>query len=239
MKTALPDKKWFDEFVIELRLRDVTGSAIGDAVASARELLADTGQTAPDAFGSAREYAASLELPREPGGGWASRGLWPSILGLAVFLLFIHAFTAWTLGKAILLSPTQLAFSAAPVLLAAFLPLYFRAVIRRAWLLIVLVLVGGALGLLAALAAPQTAADAWLVLDPIPWLALGAAAMILVSIGNTIGTLRRGAIDDITEPLADSSARRNRGVGAFVMVTNWLFPIFATLLCGVIFLISG
>ena len=56
------DKKWFDELVLELRLRQVHGRAIGDTVASAHELLADTGQRAEEAFGPARVYAAALEL---------------------------------------------------------------------------------------------------------------------------------------------------------------------------------
>ena len=31
-------KRWFEEFTVELRLQDVPGDAIGDAVAAAREI---------------------------------------------------------------------------------------------------------------------------------------------------------------------------------------------------------
>ena len=57
-------KRWFDDLVVELRLQDVPGDAIGDAVASAREFLADSGGTPAEVFGSARAYAESLDLPR-------------------------------------------------------------------------------------------------------------------------------------------------------------------------------
>ena len=51
------DRKWFDQLVMELRMRRVHGSAIGDTVASARELLGDTGQQPEEAFGPARSCA--------------------------------------------------------------------------------------------------------------------------------------------------------------------------------------
>ena len=82
------DKKWFDQLVMELRLRQVHGSAIGDTVASAKELLSDTGQQAEEAFGPARDYAAALELPAAPKHDWVRKALWPSLLGLLAFLLF-------------------------------------------------------------------------------------------------------------------------------------------------------
>ncbi|MGY1550714.1 hypothetical protein ACW5CM_02890 [Microbacterium sp. A588] len=238
MTTTTADKKWIDEFIVELRLRDVLGSSIGDAVASARELLADSGQSATEAFGPARVYAASLELPREPGRGWASRGLWPSLLGLAAFLLFIQAGTAWAQGEAILISPAQLALKAAPVLLISFLPLYFRAAIRRLWLLVLLVVTGGVLGFLAAAVAPATPSEAWLAFDPLPWLMGSGAAMILLSTLNTIRTLRRGTIDDITEPMAALPTGPAHGLRVFVMVTNWLFPISAIIMGLVILLLT-
>jgi len=238
MTTTSSDKKWFEEFIVELRLRDVLGRSIGDAVASARELLADSGQSAAEAFGPARVYAASLELPRESGKGWASRGLWSSLLGLGAFLLFVQAGTAWAQSEALLISAAQLALLAAPVVLIAFMPLYLQAAIRRPWLLILLVVIGGALGFLASVVAPTTPADAWLALDPFPWLLASGVAMILLSLWNTIQTLRRGTIDDITEPLTALPTGNSRARRVFVMFTNWLFPIFAAIMSLVIFLFT-
>lgn len=238
MKDTSPDKKWFDEFIVELRLRDVLGSAIGDAVASARELLADSGQSATESFGSARAYAASLDLPRDPDSSWSSRGLWPSMLGLAAFLVFVQAATAWAQGGAILLSAPQIALLAAPVMLIAFLPLYLQAAMRRMWLLVLLVFIGALLGFLASIATPPTPAEAWLSLEPLPWLIGSGVAMVLLSIWSTIRTVQRGTIDDITEPLAAEPKGRARGMRAFVIVTNWLFPLFAIIMGLVIALLA-
>ena len=238
MTTIALDKKWFDEFIVELRLRDVLGYAIGDAVASARELLDDTGHSAVDTFGPAREYAESLELPREPGKSWSSRRLWPSILGVVAFTIFVQTFSAWTQNESILISPAQLALIAAPGVLVAFLPFYLQFIIRRRWLAVPLVLIGGALGYLTSIATPATPAGAWLTLDPIPWLLGTAMALILLSLWNTVQTLRRGTIDAITEPLSAQPTGNSRGVRAFVMLTNWLFPALAAVMGLVIFLIT-
>jgi len=238
MTTTSPDKKWFDEFIVELRLRDVFGNSIGDAVASARELLDDTGHSAMDTFGPARTYAASLELPREPGKSWSSRGLWPSMLGLIAFMIFVQAFSAWAQNEAVLISPAQLAFLAVPAVLVAFLPLYLQLLVRRWWLAVPLVLIGGATGYLSSIATPSTPAEAWLTLDPLSWLLGSAVAMILISLWNTVHTLRRGTIDDITDPLTAQPTGNPRGIRAFVMVTNWLFPVFAAIMGLVIFLFT-
>ncbi|WP_090711395.1 hypothetical protein [Mycetocola miduiensis] len=56
------NKAWLDDLVLELRLADVSGADIGDAVATAEEFLADSNETATDAFGPARDYARSLNL---------------------------------------------------------------------------------------------------------------------------------------------------------------------------------
>jgi len=120
------DKKWFDQLVMELRLRQVHGSAIGDTIASTRELLGDTGQRAEEAFGPARDYAAALELPSEPKHDWVRKALWPSLLGLLAFLLFNQAMVSWTRSEPLLVSPAQLALLATPVVFLAFLPLFVR-----------------------------------------------------------------------------------------------------------------
>lgn len=227
------DKKWFDELTVELRMRDVFGHAIGDAVASARELLIDTGQSAEEAFGPARAYAASLDLPRGPGRDWVTRGLWTSMFGLLAFSLFVQAVGVWIQDELLLITPAQLVLAAALGGLVALLPLYLLAAIRRPWLLVLLFAIGAGCGFLWSAMTPATSAEAWLSLDPLPWLLGSAVAMVLLSVWNTIQTLRRGNIDDITEPLPARPAAGIRGRRVFVMLTNWLFPLFAAImLCG-------
>ena len=233
MNLTSSDKKWFDELTVELRMRDVFGHAIGDAVASARELLIDTGQSAEEAFGPARAYAASLDLPRGSGRDWVTRGLWTSMFGLLAFSLFVQAVGAWIQDELLLITPAQLVLAAALGGLVALLPLYLLAAIRRPWLLVLLFAIGAGCGFLWSAMTPATSAEAWLSLDPLPWLLGSAVAMVLLSVWNTIQTLRRGNIDDITEPIPARPAAGIRGRRVFVMLTNWLFPLFAAImLCG-------
>ncbi len=56
-------RSWLDELAVELRLRHVRGEAIGDAVSSVESHLAESGESATEAFGDPRSYAESLEFP--------------------------------------------------------------------------------------------------------------------------------------------------------------------------------
>ena len=226
------DKKWFDELVLELRLQQVYGKAIGDTVASARELLADTGQSAEDAFGPAREYASSLELPRAPQYEWMRTALWPAMVGLLAFLLFTQAAAAWALSDLLLFSPAQLALLSAPVVAIALLPLYLAALVRRIWAVVALVVFGGLAGFLASVVAPTTRADAWLALDPVPWLVGCALVMVALSILLTVRSRRPGSGDEIIDPLADVSAGSSLGARVGMLVTNWMFPLFSLIMLG-------
>lgn len=226
------DKKWFDQLVIELRLRQVHGSAIGDTIASAKELLRDTGQRAEEAFGPARDYAEVLELPSAPKHAWVRKALWPSTLGLLAFLLFNQALVPWTRSELLLVSPAQLAFLATPVVLIAFLPLYLDAIIRRIWLCVGLSGIGTLSGLLSAFATPEDPAEAWLAVDPLPWLIGSALVMVALSIRNTTQSAFTTDDDEITDPSLATANRPGAGMHVFVQVTNWLFPLLALAMLG-------
>lgn len=226
------DKKWFDELILELRLRQVHGSAIGDTLASARELLADTGQRAEEAFGPARSYAAALELPSAPQHDWVRKALWPALLGLLAFLFFNQAVVSWVRSEPMLVSPAQLALLLTPVVLIAFLPLYLDAAIRRTWALFSLAAVCAVAGLLSGVVAPTTRADAWLAINPLPWLIGSAAVMVVLSIMNTIRSRRPDNDDDIIDPLPTTTHSNATGTKIIVLATNWLFPILALAMLG-------
>ena len=232
------DKKWFDELVLELRLRQVHGSAIGDTLASARELLGDTGQSAEETFGPVRDYAAQLELPAEPQHTWIRTALWPSLVSLLAFLLFTQAVTAWAQSEPLLVSPAQLALIATPVVLVAFLPLYLAAAIRRVWLLILLVLICALSGFFSGIVAPTNEADAWLAIDPLPWLIGSAVVMVALAIVNTVHSTRVGSADEITDPLSEAPTGTGWGSKLFAQVTNWLFPLFALGMLGLALLLG-
>jgi hypothetical protein len=232
MMQQTSDKKWFDQLVMELRLRQVHGSAIGDTIASARELLSDTGQQAEEAFGPARDYAAALELPSAPKHDWIRKALWPSLLGLLAFLLFNQAVVSWTRSELLLVSPAQLAFLATPVVLIAFLPLYLDTVIRRIWVCVGITAICALAGVLSAFMTPTTQAEAWLALDPLPWLIGSTLVMVALSIMNTVRSSHAVDDNDITDPRSGTPDSTGRGARAIVQVTNWLFPILALAMLG-------
>jgi hypothetical protein len=57
------DQAWCDAFVVELRLRDAPGAAIGAALAEVDSHCADAGCGPREAFGDPAEYARALALP--------------------------------------------------------------------------------------------------------------------------------------------------------------------------------
>lgn len=60
------DPEWVHEFLMELRLQGASGDDLGEAVAEVESHTAESGETAAEAFGPPREYAQSLDLPRQP-----------------------------------------------------------------------------------------------------------------------------------------------------------------------------
>lgn len=56
------DGTWAEAFVVELRLLDIPGTRIGDALAEVEAHCHDAGESAPDAFGDPVAYARSLDL---------------------------------------------------------------------------------------------------------------------------------------------------------------------------------
>lgn len=226
------DKKWFDELVLELRIQGVSGAVIGDTVASAHELLDDSGKHADEVFGPARDYAAALELPAPPAYDWVRTSLGPILVSLVALVMFAQAAPAWVQSQQLLLSPAQLAFAATPVVVMALFPLYLAAVVRRLWLLILLVVICSLSGLLSGVVTPITPDDAWLVISPIPWVIGSAAVMVGVAIVQTIRSRRPESADDIVDPRYGSTAGSPFGSRALVLVTNWLFPLLALCLLG-------
>lgn len=238
MNTTMTDKTWIDLFILELRMRHVSGAAIGDAVASVQELLADSGQSAEEAFGSAQEYASSLELPVMNPRQQALQVVFLPVLGLFAFLVFALASAAWFTGDLVLLSAPQAALLTVPVILTAMFsfPFYPRAVFRRRWLPVVLVMVAGLVSAAAAFLAPSTADDAWLTFSAFPLLIGTMCALVILSVIGTVATVRSGDGDEIVDPSrVQDGMKPRRGRRAFLIFVNWLFPLLAI----VIFALTG
>lgn len=230
MTATMTDKTWIDLFIIELRVRRVPGAAIGDAVASVREFLADSGQNAEEAFGSAREYAASLDLPVMNPRQQALQVVFLPVMGLFTFLVFALASTAWFTDELVLLSVPQAALLAVPVLLTVMFsfPFYPRAVFQQRWLPAALMVVAGLASAVSALLAPSMVDDAWLAFSALPLLVGTLTTLVILSIIGTIATVRGDDGDEIVDPLsAREGAKPRKRRLVFLIVVNWLFPILA------------
>ncbi|AWB87686.1 hypothetical protein [Mycetocola zhujimingii] len=130
---------WLDQFVLELRLLDVSGADIGDAVATAQEFLADSNQTATDAFGPAREYARSLDLPPVAGArADITRAIMTGIVSLVGFFAVVFAAPAALAGDAVEVRLSQLTLVALALVLLSLAPRLFQLIARvGTWKLVV------------------------------------------------------------------------------------------------------
>ena len=96
------DKQWLDEFARQLRLRGADGPGTGDALAQAEAHLAESGETAAEAFGDPADYAAALDLPDRSGGPRGLlRALVPVLCLVAGFTLVLQAVLNWGTAVAI------------------------------------------------------------------------------------------------------------------------------------------
>lgn len=60
------DPTWTEAFIVEARLREVPGTIIGEALGEVDDHCFTSGESALDAFGPAREYAATIASNHEP-----------------------------------------------------------------------------------------------------------------------------------------------------------------------------
>lgn len=233
-----PHQKWLDDLTLELRLKDFSGAAVGDALATVEEFLADSGQTPQDEFGTARDYAGVLAAAAQT----KSADLRVSILGgafsLVVFMVFSAALTPWTKGEQLLFGGVQLVCIAALAVLILLLPLYLSHLIRHFWALLIVPVVGVTVGVISAFLTPRAAADALLVLPAAPVLLISAALLIALSVAGTILELR-GGDDSIRRPLDPDQGAVAPKSRFFGVLSQWVFPLAAVLLFGLVAVLSA
>jgi hypothetical protein len=227
------DQKWIDTLILELRLRDVSGVAIGDTVASVREYIADSGEAAQEAFGTPAAYAASLDLSASVVDTSLKGTIARSALGVVAFLVFTQAISPWAAGESLGLGAAQLALLAVPVILVLGLPLFLGALPRRPWLLVVLFAVAVGAGILAAISSPRDPAAAWLSLDPKVVMIAAAAVMVVMSVMGTMDAMNVEN-DTIRKPFeTPGTARRNRISSRIAgILAAWILPVSAAIFLG-------
>ncbi len=230
---------WRQLFLVELRVRDVPGATIGDALAVVDSHCAETGQGPEQAFGPADSYAAEVadSLPVDArtgtGGRWAT--VWPAVLSLAVLVgvtLLLSGVGGLTAGHDAELGAGALAGLAACVVLTSGLIVLWPAGLlslarpgRRSALLVLLL---SALILLPAVGATLWPATA-LTLPAWPCVVVGALALVASWVA-----LSRAAPDPVVDP---RDGRASVDVPRWAVLCAWILPP-AVLVVSVLLLVS-
>ncbi|MDK1359908.1 hypothetical protein QNO00_06460 [Arthrobacter sp. zg-Y1219] len=209
-------RRWFDDFMVELRLLDVPGDAIGDAVASAQEFLTDAGGTPAEVFGDPRSYAESLDLPRRR----MSRSAWaalmvPTCLGLLGFFAVAAAVSSAEASVHVTVPGFLIVLTA--LLLLACAPLYMGFLLRgplwRAGL-------AGAAVFGLQVAILLLAGDVVLfVLPAAPTALVGGAVLLATSLWGQFS--KQSADDPVVEPVS-GRPRSSFGHTLLGVLGNWL-----------------
>lgn len=101
METHTPhvEPDWAQGLLLELRLRGVAGTRIGAVLAEVEAHCADSGETAPDAFGDPADFAAALDLPESDlQGGSSVTGVATPAVGLLGLFSTVGSVAAWQTG---------------------------------------------------------------------------------------------------------------------------------------------
>lgn len=238
------DEAWAETFLLELRLRDVPGRAIGDALAEIESHCVESGETATEAFGDPTAYARSLDLPTtaEPATfplGTALR--W--VLQATGLLITTAAAPAWLADEA--LEPTTGLLAIALVVGASIVAVHraaervLRLVVAHpvvAWLLMMLHLAAMALLML-------VLDDVLIRVAPGPSLTVGLALLVAGTLA-VLQQLRRDTTADddpvtaTVEP-PQGPTRAARVLGRVRYAPAFLAPLAAVLFVAVAILAPG
>lgn len=242
MTMTAQDRKWIEELIIALRLRDVRGDAIGDAVAAVESHCAESGETPHEAFGDPHDYAASLDFPaaqREPVTGkvWLAV-LAPVVAGLLGLAAAVAMVRAVRLGQDVEITMGQLASLA---LLGVIVLAITRilSLLLRSWALGTLVF-GGAIVVMTAVAVlwRQPAVSA-------PPLVMGLVAALLLAF-SVVGNRRQAGrlADPVRDPRDghdryDPNGRGSAAGHAFAAASGWVYVLAAVALGALTWFTAG
>lgn len=195
-------RQWCEDFVLELRLRDVPGPEIGECLAEVEGHCAETGETPEQAFGDPVGYARRIDeesSPERVTGVWTVAAL--ASAQLPAMLVGTAAVGAWASGSRLTYNVVQVGCLVLCLLVLLSLPLLLRLLVRHPWasgVPLVAVMTLGGVG-----AAASGRFDLPAVLDlPAPAASLGLFVLVLVLAWLEYRELARDAAGDlVTSPL--------------------------------------
>jgi len=197
------DPDWADAFVMELRLADVPGRTIGDALVEVGSHCAESGETASEALGDPVPYARSLDLPGQEPPELPVGGLVPWAVQAVGLLLLTTSFPALRSGHPVDLTTGDLTVAGLLVASMAALGRWSTPVLRA-------VAIHPFLTWLAMMGHVAVLVGVFLLLDGVVArvpgalaVAVGAAALLVGTAWALVGMHRdRWADDPITTTLA-------------------------------------
>lgn len=95
-------RKWRDDLIVQLRLKDVPGDRIGDILLEVESHIRETGETPEEAFGSAKAYAETYVRANPPRRTHASSIPQLILIGASSFAgMFLLSDGALSLGRGV------------------------------------------------------------------------------------------------------------------------------------------
>ncbi|HLT85009.1 MAG TPA: hypothetical protein VKZ83_12315 [Phototrophicaceae bacterium] len=229
-------QEWCDDFVVELRLRDVPGTVIGDHLAEVETHCGESGETPREAFGEPVEYARHLA---EESGPEPVTGVWTVVLlsvgQLVGLLVGTSAAWSWARGEELSYNLAQIGAVALLTAVVLVVPAVLRPLVRRPWA------VGTPLLLLTSVAGAGTAFGGRLDLPGVLTLPPAAVTVALFAVVVVLAALeyRELADDDrVTSPLAPPSPEPATPSGRASLLPTVLMPA-AYVLFSVLALVAG
>lgn len=210
------DKDWRDDLIIELRLLDVPGDRIGDALMTVEAHITESRESAQEAFGDARTYAQALASGAEP-------KRWPvtpaviagAVVGVLGMLTITKAFSAWLAGEPVqVVRGDVVSLGVLVLLLLATIAMFtqvFRFVVDHTWLTFAISFVGlGAIFALPTLLLRHPLLEA-------PSLTAGLVGLGLLAVSSVLMFVQTSQQDEITAP-GHSPSRTNGSLTAAMIL---------------------
>ena len=224
------ERSWANDFVLEQRLRGVPGTEIGDALATIESHLVDSGQSAQEAFGDARAYAAELAQAR----GAVADSITPqtvvaSVCGIVGMLTTVYAFGPWLAGEP---ATITVGWAVTGALLLVVLGLFLanvdatlRIIVKRVWLAAVAMVLLTGIAVVALLFLTG-------VLVEVPSTALLAVGAALLVLDVALSWREHGQDDTVLAPGESAPASATGRV-----LVTFLVPFFTLVMLGLAWLV--
>lgn len=238
------DLHWAEDFLAELGARGVSGENSGAALAEIDSHCAESGESVQEAFGPAKEYAASLDLPR--GSQQSSRNLakvvTPILGQLLGMMLMIWAAPGLGAGQPAGISLGMVVILACVAIFVVIINWQAHAVTmfvsRRPRLSFGLFMVLLGLQVLSAFLLQETVAE----FPALLLLITGAAVLFVSTVSSYVNSRNSGHTDDVlTTPLEDpeEASRRRRTLRRADYTVIFMMPVLAVALTAVLAISSA